>query len=188
MHLHEVLAAALARFEDTSLLVAETGAIRGESEAARIGDGWSTVFFAEHQKRTKSGYSVVSIDLDVSVADRLLRERGLREYVMFAEGHSIDQLARIAVQSGNTGKKYDIVFLDSDNDSQLILHEFLIANRIIRPGGLIIIDDVRLPGHAEGAHKGDRVLPWVRGQGWKHQLAEREGWNGYKTGVLIVER
>ena len=192
MHLHDILNQELIRFGvDTPIRVVETGTIRdAREETGAVGDGWSTLYFAERHKRTAARYTTdfVSIDLDTTIADEVLRARGLRNHVYLDQGHSISKLTALAIGLGLDHTGYDVAFLDSDNDAKLIFYEFLIAQNIVRHGGLIIIDDVRMPHHPVGAFKGDVVWPHVKEQGFKHHVVERDGWNGYKAGVLIIER
>jgi predicted O-methyltransferase YrrM len=189
MHLHDILDQELARFEDKPIRVVETGTIRdAREETGHGGDGWSTIYFAERHKRTAARYTndFVSIDLDTSIAESVLRARNLRNHVYLVRGHSIWELASLAVAAGLNNQVYDVAFLDSDNDAKLIFHEFLIAQHLVRAGGLIIIDDVRMPHHPVGAFKGDIVWPYVQKHALKHHIVEREGWNGYKAGVLVI--
>jgi hypothetical protein len=83
-----------------------------------------------------------------------------------------------------------MVLLDSANDGQLILHELYLAQYLVRVGGYIVIDDVRMDHHKAGeparAKKGEYVLPLVRKMGWDHSLHERQGWGEYRTGVLVL--
>ena len=188
MHLHEILDAELSPFGNRPLLIIETGTIRNATEDGRIGDGWSTVWFAERACRAgQSVGSIVSIDLDTSVARHVLTQRRLLEQVTLVELHSIAALARIATQRGALST--DVFLLDSDNDPQLILHEFLIARELVKPGGLILIDDVAFPDRPPtGARKGELVLPYIKDTlKLKHRLNERTGWNGYTTAVLAVD-
>jgi predicted O-methyltransferase YrrM len=181
MHLHEILTAEFNRFGNAPLNIIETGTIRGDSEASRLGDGWSTLWFAE--RRARCGGELLSIDLDVSTAATVLAEHGVADGVELEQGHSIDRLAFRC----RRGRRWDVILLDSDNDAQLILHEFLIAQHLVTDGGLVMIDDVRMPNQPIGALKGDQVWPYIKKRGLAHHIVEREGWNGYRTGVLTVQ-
>ena len=189
MHLHNILSQELTRFGDAPLRVVETGTIRDEREETGLGgDGWSTTFFAERDKKTNEPHThmFVSIDLDTSIAESVLRAKGLRDHVQMIRGYSVSALGALLGSKGFG--TYDVAFLDSDNNAQLIFDEFLIAQHLVRAGGLIIVDDVRMPHQPEGAHKGDIVLPHVQKREYfKHQLFEREGWRGYKCGVLVIQ-
>lgn len=180
MHLHDILRSEIeARFGTNLLNIVETGTIRGTSEPSRVGDGWSTQFFAQWPYLNH----LDAIDLNTKTVPLVLTTSEMRS-VRLHEGHSISKLSFMLVSGGHD---YDIAFLDSDNDAQLILHEFLIAEHLVDADGLIIIDDVRMPEHPEGAKKGDLVWPWIKEHGYKWHIREREGWAGYKTGVLVIE-
>lgn len=165
----------------------ETGCIRTDSDAGRIGDGWSTLLLATMVRAHSGNGRVDSIDLDTSVARQVIAREGLSHVVSFHNEHSIRALAReVAI-----GARFDMVLLDSANDGDLILHEFYLAQFLVKPGGYIVVDDVRMDHHKTGepakAKKGDRVLPLVREHGWAHALFERQGWGEYRCGVLVIE-
>lgn len=161
------------------LSILETGTIRGDGEEYQSNDGWSTVTFAQHVR--DHGGSLVSIDLDTTTAATVLQSAGLLEHVTLIQGHSIDVLAGM-LDAGTP--QLDLALLDSDNDRQLILHEYMLARRLVRPGGLILVDDV----DPESVHvvKGHRLLPWLDRHSVPYRLDRRAG-TGYATGVLVVE-
>lgn len=186
MHLHEILKTELdARFgPNKPLRIVETGTIRGTHEPSRIGDGWSTQFFARRVLASR-GYEVVTIDLNTKTVPMVLSKEEM-SVARCLEGNSIGWLSFLAKRVDRDGY-FDVVLLDSDNDPQLIYHEFLIAEHLVEPHGLIIIDDVAMEGHTFGARKGEIVWPEIKAQGYTHRCIEREGWAGYRTGVLIIE-
>lgn len=186
MHLHEILKNELdTRFgSNKPLRIVETGTIRGTGVAAETGDGWSTQFFAR-RVLASGGYEVVSIDLNTKTVPMALKPEELR-VVKLLEGHSIAWLAHLNETVHRDGH-FDVVFLDSDNDPQLIFHEFLIAEQLVEPNGLIMIDDVAMPHHPPDAKKGAIVWPYIKERGYTHRCIERHGWADYKTGVLIIE-
>jgi predicted O-methyltransferase YrrM len=157
--------------------IVETGTIRGDGDQHRIGDGWSTVALAEHVR--DSGGMVTSIDLDVSTARRVLAEHGLGEYVTLVEGHSIQVLTRLAV----VGRHFDVALLDSDNDAQLVLDEYLAVSVMLQYPGLLIVDDVNL--ESEVVLKGHKLVPWLDREGVPYEIVQRDC-DGYTTGVLIA--
>ncbi len=165
---------------DFGIKVLETGTIRDATTNGRQGDGWSTLFFAQHPKVSR----VVSIDLVTATADKVLTRHRVRDRVELVTGYSIEELAnRLAIGDD----QYDVVFLDSDNDAKLILHEFMIAKQLVAKNGIIIIDDVATPATTPGALKGELVLPYIENAGLSHRVMFRRGWSGYTTGVLVVE-
>lgn len=177
--LAEELAGLRARLGRDTLRICETGSIRGDSVAYAEGDGWSTVLFAEEVRA--HGGSVVSIDLDVSVAVQVLAARDLDRYVTLVEGHSLDVLDQMLFS--DPVELVDVLFLDSDNDADLILREFLIGRRLLRAGGLLLVDDVDMD--SDGVVKGHQLVPWLDEHGVGYRIAVRTG-PAYTTGVLIA--
>lgn len=189
MHLHEILDHELGRFDERAINIIETGTIRGRGVASEIGDGYSTLFFAKHVQ--EHGGRLVAIDLNTKTAQLVLEDHKALDAVTLHEGHSISWMAH-ELLSLIEEPDFDVAFLDSDNDPQLVFHEFLIAEKLVRRGGLIIVDDVRMDHHTEGeptlAKKGDIVWPYVKRHGYTWRIHEREGWATYKTGVLVIEK
>lgn len=171
--------AALAGRENRALDIIETGTIRGAEDRYRTGDGWSTIAFAEHVRNNAGSFT--SIDLDVSTARAVLADHldHLDRYVNLVEGHSIQVLAHAAA----SGQRPDVVLLDSDNDSQLILHEYLIVSAMLNRPGLLIVDDVDL--ESELIVKGHKLVPWLDREGVLYEIVQRDA-GGYTTGVLIA--
>lgn len=199
MHLSELLKEELLAFSKRAkgkeLDIVETGTIRGDGENYRVNDGWSTLTFAEWA--TENGGQVTSIDLDISVAQRVLEDRELLSQVILMQGHSIEVLSTIVAQAWSRVKKnnkgvpvsldegfFDVAFLDSDNDGALIFHEYLVVKKIVRSPGLIIVDDVDID--STEVVKGHEILPWARANNIKHRIVQRSG-EGYRTGVLVFE-
>ena len=183
MHLHDILCVEFKRFDEQPINIVETGTIRGTTEASRVGDGWSTQFFAQHVR--KFGGKVFAIDLKPDTVPMVLSGDEM-QYVQLVTDHSISALTRLVSQR----HEIEVAFLDSDNDAQLIFHEFLIAEQLVKAGGLVIVDDVRLPDQLLDDHaalKGERVWPWLKEYEYEHRIYTRDGWAGYRTGVLVIE-
>lgn len=193
MHMHEIIAHQLDRFRKIigsegptacthGFDILETGTIRQDTEAHRFGDGWSTLAFARDV--WGSDGHVTSIDLDVQTARRVLdRELGVEagNYVTLREGYSIHWLAMMLA----AGQRFDVILLDSENDPQLILHEFMIATQLLRRPGMILVDDV-VPG-SETVVKGKLLLPWIEQNLPNATTAwERRDGGGVHSGVLSV--
>lgn len=163
MHMHEIIAHQLQHLRQvlgsTGLTdghgfnILETGTIRQDTPEHRAGDGWSTLAFA--QDAMASGGHVTSIDLDVRTAARVLDREGVADVVTLREGYSVHWLATMLA----AGERFDVILLDSENDPQLILHEFMIAMHLLRRPGLILVDDV-VPG-SNTILKGRDLLPWI---------------------------
>ncbi len=182
MYMHDILANHLAtirgmRPEGYELQILETGSIRQDTEAHRLGDGWSTLAFAENV--IKHGGHVTSVDLDVSTARQVLTREGVIDDVTLRQGHSIDWMASML----GSGQRFDVILLDSDNDAQLILHEFMIAQKLLQRPGLIMVDDV-VPGSKEVV-KGHQLLPWLDMLCRQYGITERTG-GGVRSGVLAT--
>lgn len=191
-HLSEILKAELERLRERvggvadgrpalALNILETGTIRNTGEAYQVNDGWSTLTFAQDVKA--HGGSYTGIDLDVSAAVEVLKARKLIKYATFMEGHSIEVLSLLLADSGDL-ERYDVIFLDSDNDASLILHEYLIARQMVRSPGLIMVDDV--DPRSTDVVKGHGLLPRLEAHGTPYRLEIRHG-DGYETGVLVIE-
>ena len=178
MHLHDVFDVIFERFNArTDVHVLETGTIRDSAHKGFVGDGWSTLYFGNTFRET------VSIDLDISVACGVLRAEKLLDRVDLIQGDTRIELPKLM----ESNRQFDIVFLDSDNNADLIFDEFQIARQMTKSRGLIVIDDVELPDTTFGALKGSRVIAWLVEHRVPFTLHERSGWNGYRTGVLVVE-
>lgn len=172
------LTAVADRVGKDKLDILETGSIRSSQIRFRDGDGWSTVVLATYAKM--HGGTATSIDLDTAVAADVLAGYGLNDHVQLVTGHSIDVLAGYLAE----GKTFDFILLDSDNDADLILHEYFIALRLIRDGGTIMIDDVE-PGSRE-VLKGNKLIPHLNQVNKPYALHKRSK-NAISTGVAVVE-
>lgn len=190
MHLSEILKNELDAFRKRagkkSLNIVETGTIRGAGDNYRANDGWSTLTFAEYVKA--NGGRFVSIDLDISVAVQVLKANKLYTHVQQIQGHSIDVLSGLALgaylEKDSEEGLFDVAFLDSDNNSSLIFHEYLIVKHMMRSPGLIIVDDVDVT--STEVVKGHEILPYAVANGIQHRLEIRQG-DDMQTGVLVFE-
>jgi predicted O-methyltransferase YrrM len=126
------------------------------------------------------GGTATSIDLNVDAADQVLGQNGLRRQVTLIPGHSIDVLAALLYESP---MRFDLILLDSDNDPGLILHEYLIAKRLLRGDGIIVVDDV--DPHSTTVMKGHALQPWLDEHGIEYHIQQREG-NGFTTGMMVI--
>lgn len=185
MHMHEIIGRELEAFcfrterDVKSLQILETGTIRQDTEAHRLGDGWSTLAFAQLVD-PECGGGVTSIDLDTSVAARVLDRAGMADRVTLRQGYSIEWMAAMIT----AGQRFDVVLLDSENDPQLILHEYMLALKLMeaRPC-LLLVDDV-VPGSA-AVRKGEMLLPWLEARGEIYGVTSRTG-GGVHSGVLSM--
>lgn len=179
MNLADVLEQEIGTLGGLQLHIVETGSIRSTDVALRDDDGWSTLWFA----KCPHIETFYSIDLDCRAANKILEAQGLLHRVTFLEGHSVKMLEHLL----GLGTKFDIAFLDSASDPVLIYDEFMVARTLVKPGGLILIDDVKIPGRFHtGGIKGDLVVPALDENKLNYRLIERNGPN-YSTGVLIYK-
>lgn len=141
---------------DRPLVIVETGTIRRTEPEYEAGDGHSTRYIAEWVKKTGSiftGSAFHSIDNDISIANKYLLDlMGLRIYVFLKEGNSLDWLPKF--------KHIDFCYIDSANDAENTLQEFLIAWPKITPGGCLMVDDCNEA--SEELFKGDKLIPHLR--------------------------
>src|SRR5262245_34915857 len=166
MNLHDLLTMELAKLP-RPLRVVETGSIRNDDISRRDDDGWSTLWFAQQEN-----VSLHSIDLDVSAAGRVLERNGGPRGVTLVQGHSILGLATLIGSFG--AGSFDVAFLDSSNDPELILHEFLTALVLVRNGGMILIDDVAIETKPyTGGTQGSSVIEHCRLNQLPYRLCER---------------
>lgn len=160
-----------------SLNVLETGSIRSTEERYHQNDGWSTLTIAEYVR--DNGGSLTSIDLDIAAAHEVLTRHGVRDVVELIEGDSVDTINALPASTA-----LDVVLLDSDNDADLIMREFLAVRPLTNSPALFLVDDVE-PG-STGVVKGHRILPWLTESKIPHRLERRTG-DAYSTGVLVFE-
>lgn len=183
MHLSEIISSELDGFRTRNnregLVIVETGTIRGDTLNYETDDGWSTLTFA--MDVDVNGGNFTSIDLDTSTSERVLTARKLRNRVHFRQGHSIDVLAGMLAKRP---PKIDVLFLDSENEAGLILHEFLVARHMMRSPGLVMVDDVDMSN--KGVVKGHRIMLWLDDKGVTPRIVERSS-PDYTTGVLVFE-
>lgn len=182
-HMHQIIEESLAELRDrtgwTSLNILETGTIRNTGEEYRVGDGWSTVAFAKDIEQ--NGGALVSIDLDVRHAEKVLGDEDLLRYVDLVTGYSIEVMGLLLTRK----PKFEVILLDSDNDAQLILHELMLARTMALPGALLLIDDIAMPGTSGGADKGTRAIPYLKSLGIEHEIHPRDG-GTYSTGFCVA--
>jgi predicted O-methyltransferase YrrM len=179
MHVSELIREKLGTRKNLQIL--ETGTIRADGDTYQSNDGWSTLTFAEHVNM--HGGSVWSVDLDTSVAERVLERYGVANGVRLHAGHSIEVLSNWVM--GFSGPLFDVAYLDSDNDAQLILHEYFLARHLVKKGGLIMVDDVDMDSPV--VLKGHAVVPWLDQHGIPYTIQTRTG-DKLKTGVLTMQR
>jgi|688.fasta_scaffold18544_4 hypothetical protein len=143
----------LSFFNKKKLILLETGRIRNPSW--KDSDGDSTNYFS----RLDNISIIYSIDNDSEnfsgfesseeYCKKTLSQEQLSK-IIFVNGHSVEKINELH------DNFFDVVLLDSANDSQLIYEEFVSVISKIKEKSLIIIDDVTSPGF-----KGDKVLNFL---------------------------
>lgn len=163
----------------SALNILETGCIRATPEAHRVGDGWSTLTFAQWVKG--HGGSSLSLDLDTSSARTILAREDLLAYAALSEGDSIAALNALMPE----GRGFDVVLLDSASDPIHILNEWDRAVRIIRTPGVILIDDVSYDEGTAGT-KGSLIIERLDGVGVPWRRLRR--WSGFAyIGMIAID-
>lgn len=113
------------------LVVAETGV------SAERSNGLSTHFWATCPRVAE----VHCVDMDRESLSKALGEIANSDAKVRAVAtHSLCFLAGLADRS------IDLLYLDSDEDPVLTMHEFLVALPKLRPGAIVLMDDVRTKG------------------------------------------
>lgn len=180
-HLSKLLVAELDAFRERTgrdaLDILETGSIRGTEEQYHQNDGWSTLTFAQYVQA--NGGSLTSLDLDTAAANEVLTRHEVRHLVHLIEGDSVDTITALPATT-----LLDVVLLDSDNDADLIMREFVAVRAYTNLPALFLVDDVE--PDSTGVVKGHQIQPWLDENQVPYRLERRTG-TGYSTGVLVFE-
>lgn len=176
-HIRELLGVVRERTDKKKLDLLETGSIRSNELRFRDGDGWSTLALGTHVRM--NGGTATSIDLDTTMASQVLSTHGLDTNVKLIEGHSIDAMAAFVEEAA----RFDFILLDTDNDAQLTLHEWYLAKRLIRKGGVIMVDDVE--PRSRHVLKGNDLVPHLELHSIPYELHKRTK-NNVTTGICVV--
>ena len=90
--------------------------------------GFTTAWLAS------TGAQIVSVDLEDRGGETFVSECGY-DNVMFRLGDALEAMRNLPLDS------FDIVFIDDDHHWPHVRKEILAAQRIVRPGGLILLHD-----------------------------------------------
>lgn len=145
--------------------IVETGTIRSHLWDYKIGDGHSTLRFAEYCSRF--GGKLYSIDIDphaVVVSKSLVAERFPNADVEVIESDSVAYLKSFE-------DPIDVLYLDSDNDANLIFEELKAALSNLHPESIVLIDDCFKKGEYY-VEKGELVIPYLEENGWVMEVSE----------------
>jgi predicted O-methyltransferase YrrM len=72
---------------------------------------------------------------------RTLREAGVEEFVEVIEEESQLALPRLVAE----GREFDLAFVDGDHRFEGVFLDLYFMTRLVRPGGLVVVDDVWMP-------------------------------------------
>jgi predicted O-methyltransferase YrrM len=100
-------------------------------------NGLSTVFWLADERV----FSLRSIDInELRLAEVALRFPSSSQKMTPLVGHSLTWLSALPNDS------VDLLYLDGDDDPVLTLHELLVALPKLRPGAVVLVDDLRTKG------------------------------------------
>jgi predicted O-methyltransferase YrrM len=145
--------------------IVETGTIRSHLWDYKIGDGHSTLRFAEYCSRF--GGKLYSIDIDphaVVVSKSLVAERFPNADVEVIESDSVAYLKSFE-------DPIDVLYLDSDNDANLIFEELKAALSNLHSESVVLIDDCFKKGEYD-VEKGELVIPYLEENGWVMEASQ----------------
>jgi predicted O-methyltransferase YrrM len=162
--LREELAAFRVRSGRSALRILEVGCARSVSEDYLVGDGWSTLTLAGEVR--EHGGSLTGIDLDTGPAAELLAGHQLDAVLL--QGPSLDVLPGLVGE----GRVFDVIFLDSGNDADLVLEEFFLAVRLSARPGLLMADD--MDQHDPEVVKGLKLIPHLEAEKYRYRMTYRE--------------
>lgn len=74
---------------------------------------------------------------------RNVEDAGLGAHFRFVEGPSYDVLPTLLREEGDG--TYDLVFIDGNHTFDFALVDFFYADRLLRPGGVVALDDLWMP-------------------------------------------
>lgn len=72
---------------------------------------------------------------------RLLEDAGVDHFVDFVEEDSLTALPRLVTEA----QRFDFAFVDGGHTFDCVFADTLYLCRLVRPGGLIVLDDIRFP-------------------------------------------
>ena len=150
------------------LMIVETGTIRLYGDGGLVGDGHSTLRFADYC--SKFGGTLYSIDNDpeaVALSSWMVEREYPEADIKVIESDSVAFLESFE-------EPIDILYLDSANDANLILNEAKAAFRCLNEESIVLIDDCfceeRKKSHR--IEKGDLVIPFLEENGWIMEVKE----------------
>lgn len=164
--INEELPAFMQRTGKKTLRVLEVGVLRNLDTEHERGDGHSTLAFARLLKQ-HPGSTYVGIDLDPHEARRAVDFEGLGDICDFYAGDSVGTMTELKFD----GERFDVIYLDADNDGAATFREYLLALDLVERPGLIMGDDMNTD-HRE-VRKGRVLIPFLREDGADFRLRQR---------------
>ena len=179
----------------TSIPSKEGEALSGwvEREAAErtieVGLGYavSALYIGRALRASENGATHVAIDphQSRSFANRGIRsldEAGLSELIEFYEEESQIVLPRLV----SDGRTFDLAFVDGNHRFDRVFLDLIFLGRLVRPGGVVFVDDYQLPSI-------ERAVSFcVTNLGWSvEELSSRDGlhqWIVLRTSTAPDER
>ncbi|KAF9467221.1 O-methyltransferase family 3 protein [Collybia nuda] len=117
--------------------------------------GYSTIWLA---RALPEGGKVITLEIDekhAKVARENLAKAGMSSKVEVVVGKAVDSLAKM-----NPDPPFDLIFIDADKVSNL--HYFKEGKRLVRKGGVIIVDNVVRYGRVADPSYSDDSVEGVR--------------------------
>lgn len=150
------------------LTIVETGTIRIHGDVGLMGDGHSTLKFADYC--SKFGGKLYSVDIDpeaVVLSSRMVSRKYPDVEVNVVESDSVAFLESF-------DQPIDVLYLDSANDANLILKEAKAALCHLHTESIVLIDDCFCEELKKSydIEKGDLVIPFLEENGWVMEVKE----------------
>lgn len=179
--IYEELPAFMERTGKETLRVLEVGVLRNLDEDHQKGDGHSTLAFARLLK-AHPGSEYVGIDLAPREARKAVDAEHLGDICDFFEGDSVATMEELKID----GEKFDVIYLDADNDGAATMREYLLALDLVNHPGLIMGDDMNT-NHSQ-VRKGRVLIPFLIEDGADYRILKRNTpWPGDIREILVQE-
>lgn len=164
-----------------TLRVLEVGVLRNMDSDHEGGDGHSTLAFAHLLKR-HPGSEYIGIDLSPHAARKAVDDQGVGGFCQFFAGDSVQVMTELNMD----GEKFDVIYLDADNDGAATMREYLLALELVNRPGLIMGDDMNT-SHSQ-VRKGRVLIPFLIEDGAEYRIRRRSTpWPGDVRDILVQE-
>lgn len=98
------------------------------------------------------------VDLTLAIARKYLRLAGVDHKVVVKHGMAQDSLEELLGEGG--ADSFDFAFLDADKRNYHVYYELLL--KLVRPGGLIVVDNVLWHGRVADPEEKDNKTAYIR--------------------------